>query len=212
MTPSKEQQKKTEGDEAGMSDVGVGGLFKGPPEGGAPSGALAGWAQAAPAAPVAVAPVAVPAAQPAVPAQPFPVVQQFAPAAELSPELTDAETAKPVGFYTSATVASRHRKYRTQQGFTNTQVVLLAAEAAAERGIAETVAAARRTPRIQSKLFPVAPDDSDLRGLGPVQLQYKPTRDQLRIINQLVAESGLPDHTKFIAIALDQFLPGKRDN
>ncbi|MER7688254.1 hypothetical protein [Streptomyces sp. NPDC097610] len=209
MTPPKEKEKEkiTDGDEAGMSDVGVGGLFKGPQQGGGTPGALAGWAQPqAAAAPVQQAYTPAP-----VPAQPYAVAQQSAPEEQL-PELSDAETAKPVGFYVSATVASRLRKFRTQQNFNNTEIVLLAAEAAAEKGIAATVTDARRTPKIQSKLFPVALDDSDLRGLGPVQLQYKPTRAQRRIIDQLVAESGLPDHTKFVAIALDQYLPGKRDS
>ncbi|MEV1025777.1 hypothetical protein [Streptomyces sp. NPDC050264] len=204
MTPPK--GKKREDEEQGMSDEGVGNLFSG---GGAPSGALAGWATT-PAPTPAVAPAPAPVAAPAT------VIPQ--PARQSTPEpepepLHDADTAKPVGFYVSQNVAARFRKYRKQNDITHTQIVLLAVEAAAEKGIAQAVQDARRAPKFQSKLFAVTvrPDDSDLRGLGPVQLQYKPTRAQKGIIDQLVAESGLPDHTKFLAVVLDQYLPGRRD-
>ncbi|MFI0241815.1 hypothetical protein [Streptomyces sp. NPDC016845] len=209
MTPPKGKKRTDEDDEQSMSDQGVGNLFSG---GGAPSSALAGWATPAPAA--APAPVAAPVPQ-AV-AAPTTVIPQ--PARQSAPEpapepLSDADTAKPVGFYVSQNVAARFRKYRKQNDITHTQIVLLAVEAAAEKGIAQVVQDARREPKFQSKLFAVTvkPDDSDLRGLGPVQLQYKPTRAQKGIIDQLVAESGLPDHTKFLAAVLDQYLPGRRD-
>ncbi|MEU0677021.1 hypothetical protein ABZ330_29800 [Streptomyces sp. NPDC006172] len=211
MTPPK-GKKQTDEDVEGqsMSDEGVGNLFSG--GGSATPSALAGWAAPAPAQgrPVApVTPMPTPAAAPAVIPQPSREAVQ-----EPEPEpLDDADTAKPVGFYVSQNVAARFRKYRKQNDVTHTQIVLMAVEAAAEEGIAQVVEKARRTPKFQSKLFAVTvkPDDTDLRGLGPVQLQYKPTRTQRSIIDGLVKESGLPDHTKFLAIVLDQYLPGRRD-
>ncbi|MFF6995766.1 hypothetical protein ACFY93_12510 [Streptomyces sp. NPDC008313] len=208
MTPPKGKKQVDEDTEQSMSDEGVGSLFSG--GGGAQSNALAGWATSAPAQAQPVAPVVpTPSAVPAVIAQPArPAV------AEPEPEpLNDADTAKPVGFYVSQNVAARFRKYRKQHDITHTRIVLLAVEAAADKGLAQVVEDARRPAKFQSKLFAVTvkPDDTDLRGLGPVQLQYKPTRAQRSIINRLVTESGLPDHTKFLAVALDQFLPGRRD-
>ncbi|MFI9628917.1 hypothetical protein [Streptomyces sp. NPDC052042] len=206
MTPPKGKKRGDEDDGQSMSDEGVGNLFSG---GGAPSSALAGWASP-------------PAVQPTVaPVQPTPVVEPTRPVSvipqpsrevvEEPDTVDDADTAKPVGFYVSTNVANRFRKHRKQTDLTHTQIVLLAVEAALEKGITQVVEDARRAPKFQSKLFAVKPDDTDLRGLGPVQLQYKPTKAQRGIINGLVAESGLPDHTKFLAIVLDQFLPGRRD-
>ncbi|MER6609448.1 hypothetical protein ABT282_26895 [Streptomyces sp. NPDC000927] len=206
MTPPKGKKRVDEDDEQNMSDEGVGNLFSG---GGAPSSALAGWASA-------------PAVQPTVaPVQPTPIVEPPRPVSvipqpsrevvEEPAEVDDADTAKPVGFYVSTNVANRFRKHRKQTDLTHTQIVLLAVEAAVEKGVAQVVEDARRAPKFQSKLFAVKPDDADLRGLGPVQLQYKPTKAQRGIINGLVGESGLPDHTKFLAIVLDQYLPGRRD-
>lgn len=205
MTPPK-GKKRVDDEEQNMSDEGVGNLFSG---GGAPAGALAGWASA-------------PAVQPTVaPVQPTPVVEPTRPTSvipqpsrevvEEPAAVDDADTAKPVGFYVSTNVANRFRKHRKQTDLTHTQIVLLAVEAAVEKGVAQVVEDARRAPKFQSKLFAVKPDDTDLRGLGPVQLQYKPTKAQRGIINGLVGESGLPDHTKFLAIVLDQYLPGRRD-
>ncbi|MFD8573332.1 hypothetical protein [Streptomyces sp. NPDC059639] len=211
MTPpqgKKHTDKAT--DEQSMSDEGVGNLFSG--GGGGSASALAGWATPAPAQSQPVAPVTpmpTPAAAPTVIPQPAREAVQ-----EPEPELlNDADTAKPVGFYVSQNVAARFRKYRKQNDITHTQIVLMAVEAAAEKGTAQVVEEARRAPKFQSKLFAVTvkPDDTDLRGLGPVQLQYKPTRAQRAIIDGLVKESGLPDHTKFLAVVLDQFLPGRRD-
>ncbi|GAA2307878.1 hypothetical protein OKJ48_10580 [Streptomyces kunmingensis] len=202
MTPPKNKKTHTEDDERSMSDEGVGNLFSG---GGAASGALAGWATPpspapAPAAPVAPRPVAV------VPQPAREIV-----ADEPAPAVGDADTAKPVGFYVSTNVANRFRKLRKQSDLTHTQIVFLAVEAAVEKGLAQVVEEARRAPKFQSKLFAVAPDNTDLRGLGPVQLQYKPTRAQRQVIDGLVSEAGLPDHTKFLAVVLDQYLPGRRD-
>ncbi|THA69988.1 hypothetical protein E6P78_11170 [Streptomyces sp. A0958] len=211
MTPPKGKNRVDEDvEEQSMSDEGVGNLFSG--GGGGSSSALAGWATPAPAQaqPVApVTPVPAPAAAPTVIPQPAREAAQE-PAQE---PLDDADTAKPVGFYVSQNVAGRFRKYRKQNDVTHTQIVLMAVEAAAEKGLAQVVEEARRAPKFQSKLFAVTvrPDDTDLRGLGPVQLQYKPTRAQRAIIDGLVRESGLPDHTKFLAIVLDQYLPGRRD-
>ncbi|MFI7343978.1 hypothetical protein ACIBUY_39280 [Streptomyces sp. NPDC050085] len=205
MTPPKNKQTRADEDtEPSMSDEGVGNLFSG---GAAPSNALAGWATpqastpapAAPVAPVTARPVAV------VPAPAREAVEEQAPAVD------DADTAKPVGFYVSTNVATRFRRLRKQSDLTHTQIVFLAVEAAVEKGLAQVVEDARRAPKFQSKLFAVAPDNTDLKGLGPVQLQYKPTRAQRGVIDGLVTESGLPDHTKFLAIVLDQYLPGRRD-
>ncbi|MFH8533966.1 hypothetical protein ACH4GE_36820 [Streptomyces tendae] len=207
MTPPKSKKHAEDDAEQSMSDEGVGNLFSGG-GGAAPSSALAGWATPAPAQAQPVAPVTpmpTPIPQPAreIHEEPEPEPEPF----------SDADTAKPAGFYVSQNVASRFRKYRKQHDITHTQIVLLAVEAAVEKGLAQVVEDARRAPKFQSKLFAVTvkPDDSDLRGLGPVQLQYKPTRAQLSIISRLVKESGLPDHTKFLAVVLDQFLPGRRD-
>ncbi|MFD7064610.1 hypothetical protein [Streptomyces sp. NPDC059906] len=213
MTPPKGKKRVDSDEEQSMSDEGVGNLFSGGGGSAASSSALAGWAapapaQSRPAAPVT--PMPAPAAAPTVIPQPArEVVREPDP----EPELNDADTAKPVGFYVSQNVAARFRKYRKQNDITHTQIVLVAVEAAAERGLAQVVEDARRAPKFQSKLFAVTvkPDDSDLRGLGPVQLQYKPTKAQRAIIDRLVRESGLPDHTKFLAVVLDQFLPGRRD-
>ncbi len=208
MTPPKGKKRVDDDADQSMSDEGVGNLFSG--GGGTTSSALAGWATPAPVQAQAIAAPVVPTPAPI----PQPARHVPAEEPEIGPEpLSDADTAKPVGFYVSQNVASRFRKYRKQHDITHTQIVLLAVEAAAEKGLARVVEDARRTPKFQSKLFAVTvkPDDSDLRGLGPVQLQYKPTRAQHSIISRLVEESGLPDHTKFLAVALDQFLPGRRD-
>lgn len=212
MTPPKNKKTRAdEDDEQSMSDEGVGNLFSG---GGAPGGALAGWAAqpapapaAAPAQPAPVAPVAPVAPRPVavVPQPTREYVEEPAPAVD------DSDTAKPVGFYVSTNVANRFRKLRKQSDLTHTQIVFLAVEAAVEKGLAQVVEEARRAPKFQSKLFAVAPDNTDLRGLGPVQLQYKPTRAQRSVIDGLVSEAGLPDHTKFLAVVLDQYLPGRRD-
>ncbi|MFJ8827932.1 hypothetical protein ACIREE_40170 [Streptomyces sp. NPDC102467] len=209
MTPPKNKKTRAdEDDEQGMSDQGVGNLFSG---GGAPGGALAGWASTQ-----TPAPAAAPAAPaPAAPVAPRPVAVVPGPTREIveepAPAVDDADTARPVGFYVSTNVANRFRKLRKQSDLTHTQIVFLAVDAAAEKGLAQVVEDARRAPKFQSKLFAVAPDNTDLRGLGPVQLQYKPTRAQRAVIDGLVAEAGLPDHTKFLAVVLDQYLPGRRD-
>lgn len=205
MTPPKNKRTEAQDDEQSMSDEGVGNLFSG---GGAPSGALAGWAKPQSAAPAAAPaqPVPTAVARPVVVPQP-----SREPAEEQAPSVADADTAKPVGFYVSTNVATRFRKLRKTSDLTHTQIVFLAVEAAVEKGLAQVVEEARRAPKFQSKLFAVAPDNTDLRGLGPVQLQYKPTRAQRGVIDGLVTEAGLPDHTKFLAIVLDQYLPGRRD-
>ncbi|MFG2525414.1 hypothetical protein [Streptomyces sp. NPDC048527] len=213
MTPPKNKNPRTDkDDEQSMSDEGVGSLFSG---GGAQPSALAGWATpqtSSPAAQPAAAPVQPTPAAP-VAARPMVVVPQ--PSREVveepAPAVDDADTAKPVGFYVSSNVAGRFRKFRKQSDLTHTQIVFLAVEAATDKGLAQVVEDARRAPKFQSKLFAVAPDNTDLRGLGPVQLQYKPTRAQRAVIDGFVAESGLPDHTKFLAVVLDQYLPGRRD-
>ncbi|MCX3063662.1 hypothetical protein [Streptomyces beihaiensis] len=210
MTPPKNKKTRAdEDDEQSMSDEGVGNLFSGGAA--APSNALAGWATPQTTTPAPAAPAA-----PAAPVAPRPVAVVPAPAREAVEEqplaVEDADTAKPVGFYVSANVANRFRKLRKQSDLTHTQIVFLAVEAAVEKGIAQVVEDARRAPKFQSKLFAVAPDNTDLRGLGPVQLQYKPTRAQRAVIDRLVTEAGLPDHTKFLAIVLDQYLPGRRDS
>jgi hypothetical protein len=213
MTPPKGKKHVDEDAEQSMSDEGVGNLFSGGGGSGGgnrSSSALAGWATPAPAQAQPVAPVTPMPAPAAAPA----VIPQPAREAVQEPEpLRDADTAKPVGFYVSQNVASRFRKFRKQHDITHTQIVLMAVEAAAETGLAQVVEEARRAPKFQSKLFAVTvkPDDTDLRGLGPVQLQYKPTRAQRAIIDGLVRESGLPDHTKFLAVVLDQYLPGRKD-
>ncbi|MEU6070602.1 hypothetical protein ABZ864_40725 [Streptomyces sp. NPDC047082] len=201
MTPPKNRRNNPEDDGENMSDEGVGNLFSG---GASPSSAMAGWASATPATPITPEPVAT---------RPVSVIPQPTPAAlEEAPEpVVDSDTARPVGFYVSANVASRFRKYRKQHDLTHTQIVFLAVEAAVEKGLAQVVKDARRAPKFQSKLFAVKVDNSDLIGLGPVQLQYKPTKAQYAIIDGFVAESGLPDHTKFLAVVLDQFLPGRRE-
>ncbi|MFF3178137.1 hypothetical protein ACFVQ0_36580 [Streptomyces sp. NPDC057900] len=206
MTPPKNKKTSDQDDEQSMSDEGVGNLFTGGAA--APSGALAGWA-ASPS----------PAAQPAPAAQPGLVVPRppVVPrptqelAEEPAPPVSDADTAKPVGFYVSTNVANRFRKLRKQSDLTHTQIVFLAVEDAVEKGLTQVVEEARRAPKFQSKLFAVATNNTDLRGLGPVQLQYKPTRAQRAVIDGLVTEAGLPDHTKFLAVVLDQYLPGRRD-
>jgi hypothetical protein len=202
MTPPKSKKTHAEDVEQSMSDEGVGNLFSG---GGPPSGALAGWAtpQSPATAPAQAAPVAP---RPVVVPQPTREPVESPPSS-----VVDADTAKPVGFYVSSNVANRFRKLRKQSDLTHTHIVFLAVEAAVEKGLTQVVEEARRAPRFQSKLFPVAPDNTDLRGLGPVQLQYKPTRAQRAVIDALVTEAGLPDHTKFLAIVLDQYLPGRRD-
>ncbi|WP_338704161.1 hypothetical protein V2W30_40405 (plasmid) [Streptomyces sp. Q6] len=211
MTPPKNKKTHADEDEQSMSDEGVGNLFSG---GGAPSGALAGWATSQTSAPAAQ-PAATPAQPAPVTAAPRPMAVVPQPTRTVAEEpaapANDADTARAVGFYVSTNVANRFRKYRKQTDLTHTQIVFLAIEAAIDKGLTEVVEDARRAPKFQSKLFAVAPDNSDLRGLGPVQLQYKPTRAQYGIIDGLVAESGLPDHTKFLAVVLDQFLPGRRD-
>ena len=209
MTPPKNKKTRAdEDDEQSMSDEGVGNLFSGGAA--APSNALAGWATPQAPAPAQAAPVA-----PVAPA-PRPVAVVPAPAREAveepAPAVDDADTAKPVGFYVSTNVANRFRRLRKQSDLTHTQIVFLAVEAAVEKGLAQVVEDARRAPKFQSKLFAVAPDNTDLKGLGPVQLQYKPTRAQRAVIDGLVSEAGLPDHTKFLAIVLDQYLPGRRDS
>ncbi len=210
MTPPKGKKRVDSDEEQSMSDEGVGNLFSGGGGSAASSSALAGWATPAPAQSRPAAPMPAPAAAPTVIPQP---AREVVREPEPEPELNDADTAKPVGFYVSQNVAARFRKYRKHNDITHTQIVLVAVEAAAERGLAQVVEDARRAPKFQSKLFAVTikPDDSDLRGLGPVQLQYKPTKAQRAIIDRLVRESGLPDHTKFLAVVLDQFLPGRRD-
>lgn len=211
MTPPKNKKSNVDtDDEQTMSDEGVGNLFTG---GAASSNALAGWAT--PQAPAPAAAPLQPAPAQAHPAPVAPVAVVPSPARELAEEppaaVNDADTAKPVGFYVSTNVANRFRKLGKQSDLTHTQIVFLAVEAAVEKGLAQVVEDARRAPKFQSKLFAVAPDNTDLRGLGPVQLQYKPTRAQRAVIDGLVADSGLPDHTKFLAIVLDQYLPGRRD-
>ncbi|MER5853812.1 hypothetical protein ABT126_44875 [Streptomyces sp. NPDC002012] len=206
MTPPKNKKANVDkDDEQTMSDEGVGNLFSG---GAASSNALAGWAT-----PQTSAPAAAPVQPHPAPVAPVAVVPS--PTRELveepPPAVNDADTAKPAGFYVSTNVANRFRKLGKQSDLTHTQIVFLAVEAAVEKGLAQVVEDARRAPKFQSKLFAVAPDNTDLRGLGPVQLQYKPTRAQRAVIDGLVAESGLPDHTKFLAIVLDQYLPGRRD-
>ncbi|MFF0515535.1 hypothetical protein [Streptomyces sp. NPDC004250] len=213
MTPPKDKTRVDAEDEQSMSDEGVGNLFSGGGGSAASSSALAGWATPAPAQSQPLTPV-TPMSPPTVAPLEIPQpAREGVREPDPEPELNDADTAKPVGFYVSQNVAARFRKYRKQHDITHTQIVLIAVEAAAERGLAQVVDDARRAPKFQSKLFAVTvkPDDSDLRGLGPVQLQYKPTKAQRAIIDRLVRESGLPDHTKFLAVVLDQFLPGRRD-
>ncbi|MGW6145262.1 hypothetical protein [Streptomyces sp. NPDC055140] len=210
MTPPKNKKNDVDG-EQNMSDEGVGNLFSG---GGTPSNTMAGWAAGPSAAPI-VPPTPIQTMPAPSASRPVAVIPQPAQVAEqAAPELVDdADTAKPVGFYVSTNVASRFRKYAKNSDLTHTQIVFQAVEYAVtgDKELAQVVSDARRAPKFQSMLFAVKADDGDLRGLGPVQLQYKPTKAQHATIDGFVAASGLPDHTKFLAVVLDNFLPGRKD-
>lgn len=180
-------------------------LFDAPADAGSDN-PFANWAPATGGTAAPVAPV-----PPRVAPRPVPVPPQ-APEPEYVPE----EPAEGFprngqsGFRVSQEVADRLKAYRQEQELTVTEVVIMALDHIAEE-IPAAMDRAKTPARVQPRRSRFAPrgEQGPLKGTGPVQRWWQPTRDDVRVLREMAAEAEVRDKPGvLIAVALNEFLPG----
>ena len=145
------------------------------------------------------------------PAPPAHLDHQPEAAQPVPPDPVPTDGPQRVVVYVSQNVASRLERYRRKaRGRTNT-TVLLAALSSAAKGDSAALMASARVMAEDAGLFPAAESQVRYRGGGPVQVQTALTPAQLQVFDRLVADAGAGDRTKLAAVALNAFLPGRRD-
>ncbi|MFD8079513.1 hypothetical protein ACFV3E_43660 [Streptomyces sp. NPDC059718] len=171
----------------------------------------------------AAAPTPV-ASPPATPRRPRAVPRQVPdpePEAEPQPQYipdADAEGALPrngqVGFRLSQEVADLLKAFRQAQDLTVTEVVIMALDHIADE-IPDVMERAKMPARVQPRRSRFAPrgEQGPLKGTGPIQRWWQPTRDDMRVLRQMAAEASVRDKPGvLIAVALNEFLPGTAMN
>lgn len=187
-------------------------LFDAPAEGAGADDPFSTWGQASAttAAPTAQAPSlqSVPrtpvASTPPVSAQPVQETGGYAASDE-----PDARSGQS-GFRVSQEVADRLKDYRQAKDLTVTEVVIEALDHVAE-DIPGIMARAKMPARVTPKRsrFAARGSQGPLKGTGPVQRWWQPTKGDKEVVLEMAAEAGVRDTPGvLIAVALNEFLPG----
>ncbi|MGY3056858.1 hypothetical protein ACVWZD_001103 [Streptomyces sp. TE3672] len=186
-------------------------LFDAPDDGaGASADPFAAWGSDAsgplPAAPAAPAAVVSPASAGARP-QPQPMTSSY----RQDDDADDQELrAGQSGFRVSQDVADRLKEYRQARDLTVTEVVIEALDHIADE-IPHAMARAKMPARVTPtrSRFAARGSKGPLKGTGPVQRWWQPTKDDRAVVKEMAAEAGLRDTPGIlIAVALNEFLPG----
>ncbi|MFI9772771.1 hypothetical protein ACIHJG_38930 [Streptomyces sp. NPDC052415] len=114
------------------------------------------------------------------------------------------------GFRVSQDVADRLKEYRQARDLTVTEVVIEALDHIADE-IPHAMARARMPARVTPtrSRFAARGSKGPLKGTGPVQRWWQPTKDDRAVVKEMAAEAGLRDTPGIlIAVALNEFLPG----
>lgn len=187
-------------------------LFDAPADGDADPFASWGASPAAPPAPrPAAAPVHAPVPQPAAeptpaPAEPYQQPARARRAPVDNPHARDGQS----GFRVSQDVADRLKDYRQSQDLTVTEVVIEALDHMAE-DIPAAMNRARMPARVQPKRsrFAARGAQGPLKGTGPVQRWWQPTKGDRDVLAEMCDEARVTDTPGvLIAVALNEFLPG----
>lgn len=115
-----------------------------------------------------------------------------------------------VGFRISQEVADLLKAFRQAEDLTVTEVVIMALDHIAEE-IPDVMERAKMPARVQPRRsrFAARGEQGPLKGTGPVQRWWQPTRDDMRVLRQMAAEASVRDKPGvLIAVALNEFLPG----
>jgi hypothetical protein len=114
------------------------------------------------------------------------------------------------GFRASQEVADRLKDYRQARDLTVTEVVIEALDHVAE-DIPGIMARAKMPARVTPKRsrFAARGSQGPLKGTGPVQRWWQPTKGDKEVLLEMAAEAGVRDTPGvLIAVALNEFLPG----
>ncbi|WP_457469917.1 hypothetical protein [Streptomyces sp. TE4109] len=114
------------------------------------------------------------------------------------------------GFRVSQDVADRLKEYRQARDLTVTEVVIEALDHIADE-IPHAMARAKMPARVTPtrSRFAARGSKGPLKGTGPVQRWWQPTKDDRAVVKEMAAEAGLRDTPGIlIAVALNEFLPG----
>ncbi|MFH0246010.1 hypothetical protein ACGRHY_27165 [Streptomyces sp. HK10] len=161
---------------------------------------------ATPAPSVAPAPAArpVPAVVPAAPPQ-----AMVAPIDEQGSDDAEARNGQS-GFRVSQEVADRLKEYRQANDLTVTEVVIEALDYVAE-DVPGVMARAKMPARVIPKRsrFAARGSKGPLKGTGPVQRWWQPTKGDRQVLLEMATEASVRDSPGvLIAVALNEFLPG----
>ena len=110
----------------------------------------------------------------------------------------------------SEDVADRLKEYRQASDLTVTEVVIEALDHIADE-IPQAMARAKMPARVTPtrSRFAARGSKGPLKGTGPVQRWWQPTKDDKAVVKEMAAEAGLRDTPGIlIAVALNEFLPG----
>ncbi|MGC5263961.1 hypothetical protein ACPXCO_23380 [Streptomyces cyaneofuscatus] len=155
---------------------------------------------------------------PAVPVRPLPrvpnapVAPPQPPAAPIEGQGSDDPEARngQSGFRLSQDVADRLKEYRQANDLTVTEVVIEALDYVAE-DVPSIMARAKMPARVTPKRsrFAARGSKGPLKGTGPVQRWWQPTKGDKQILMEMAAEASVRDSPGvLIAVALNEFLPG----
>ncbi|MEU1076463.1 MULTISPECIES: hypothetical protein [unclassified Streptomyces] len=114
------------------------------------------------------------------------------------------------GFRVSQDVADRLKEYRQARDLTVTEVVIEALDHIADE-IPHAMARAKMPARVTPtrSRFAARGSKGPLKGTGPVQRWWQPTKDDKAVVKEMAAEAGLRGTPGIlIAVALNEFLPG----
>lgn len=115
-----------------------------------------------------------------------------------------------ITLYLSAELHRRFKSYRIKRGRTNASVVLEAIEARADTLEAVVAAGRVSTSVVTGTLFAPRPGEVRYVGSGPEQVQAWMTGDELDVLAGLSETLGVGTRSGWIAVVLDDFLPGKK--
>ncbi|MEV6676374.1 hypothetical protein AB0N09_05815 [Streptomyces erythrochromogenes] len=179
------------------------------PEGGAAADPFASWGESGAAAPTAQSipprpetPIPGPAAR-----HPQPVRAAYAQDADV--EEQESRGAQS-GFRVSQEVSDRLKDYRQANDLTVSEVVIEALDHVAEE-VPEVIARAKMPARVTPtrSRFAARGSKGPLKGTGPVQRWWTPTKDDKSVVKEMAMEAGLRETPGIlIAVALNEFLPG----
>lgn len=177
------------------------------PEGGTDD-PFSSWGDTAPQS----APVS-PTVRPIRPAPAAPVASPqayaAAPAEEQGGEDPEARNGQS-GFRLSQDVADRLKEYRQANDLTVTEVVIEALDYVAE-DVPSIMARAKMPARVTPKRsrFAARGSKGPLKGTGPVQRWWQPTKGDKQVLGEMAVEANVRDSPGvLIAVALNEFLPG----